>query len=121
MCQKLDMVFVPNCPLLIKYGVNRTVPDLISGTCYGDLESILTIFLAWAGPIKPGHHTGKKQDYPHTFVQKHADVDAIEDEKQVQDQHTAKNREAIAEGFSAHNGISIEKGAWLYDHNHLQM
>ncbi|MFD2021690.1 hypothetical protein ACFSKS_09650 [Pseudocitrobacter faecalis] len=44
-------------------------------------------------------------------MQKHADVDAIEDEKQVQDQHTAKNREAIAEGFSAHNGISIEKGA----------
>jgi hypothetical protein len=42
-------------------------------------------------------------------VQKNADIDAVEDEKQVQDRHTAKNREAIAEGFSAHNGVSIDK------------
>ena len=81
-------------------------------------KSRWAISFAWAWSIKPGHYPGEKQHHPHAFVQKNADIDAIEDKKQINDHHTAKNREAEAEGFSAHNGVSIDKDKWLYDHNH---
>lgn len=71
------------------------------------LQTLFFNPLPWS--IKPGHYPGEKQHHPHAFVQKNADIDAIEDEKQVQDRYKAKNREAIARGFSAHNGVSIDK------------
>jgi hypothetical protein len=71
------------------------------------LQTLFFIPLPWS--IKPGHYPGEKQHHPHAFVQKNADIDAIEDKKQINDHHTAKNREAEAEGFSAHNGVSIDR------------
>ncbi len=66
-------------------------------------------FYPFPRSIKPGHHPGEKQHHPHAFVQKNADIDAIKDEKQVEDYHTAKNGEAEAEGFSAHYEVSFDK------------